>query len=342
MKSLTSLLTDATNSYTFKEDIDIVYKCFFNPSILSNVGLNGALFDLAEIKGAKLDKPNCEFKMNWRTKFEAKLDMITTEKIEEDCYRSIAQKIVKINEKEVTSNLFFKYVFYRNTSDNSTFVVFETHYESPEDPFFIELQKGVPKENKMLFFKQIEKYLMSSSKSGLCIDSIVVNRSIKQVWDSVSNFQEVLVKLYGKKAKVFSLDEENKKEDNKDNFEWAETLTQKETKMEKKRNHPQKTIIVQGVKNEFETKFVIKRTEVKKDVAKIWYEKEDKDKDGNIIKQTKTISVYRLSQVSCFVSIEVPLLNHCNGNYANMIKELHQRLLKKVKKNLEKMTCYFY
>lgn len=309
MKTNQKLQVKQSVSYSFTEDIDIVYKNFFQLIYQKMLNKNGLSYEIIDQEGVTADEINSEYTLMLK-KINLKLKLVTVEKLDRGDFKSVTKKIVEVNNRSITSNLFVKYNFYANTFDNSTFFVIEIHYDIINDPFLAEYLLEVKEKEKISFMKQVEGLLHSLSRNRKNIESIVINRHIKQVWDYFSDTKTILHKLYGKKALITSTGENNQ------NF------------------------VVKTMKN-FEIKYSLKKLHFTKEKVTILFEKAIKFNEENISKQSESFSIYRLSLMSCFVSIENVILYHVNGSYLNSLSGLHQNFLKKIKKRLEKMTCYF-
>lgn len=110
-----SLNVKQSITFTFKEDIDKVFNCFFNPKILTKLGFFNNKITKEHFP---LKKVKFEYKNSSNT-----IELDTTEEIEKSDMKIVKRQIKKINDIPVESNLFIKYNFYINTSNYSTLVI---------------------------------------------------------------------------------------------------------------------------------------------------------------------------------------------------------------------------
>lgn len=112
-------------TFTFKEDIDKVFNCFFNPKILTKLGFFNNKLTKEQFP---LKKVRFEYKNSSNT-----IDIDKVEEISKRDMKIVKRQITKINDITVESNLFIKYNFYLNTNNGSTLVILETEYDNEAD-----------------------------------------------------------------------------------------------------------------------------------------------------------------------------------------------------------------
>ena len=136
-----SLNVKQSITFTFKEDIDKVFNCFFNPKILTKLGFfnNKITKEHFPLKKVKFEQKN----------YSNTIELDTTEEIEKSDMQIVKRQIKKINDIPVESNLFIKYNFYINTSNYSTLVILETEYDNEVTISYIKTQSAITK--KIIF-----------------------------------------------------------------------------------------------------------------------------------------------------------------------------------------------
>ena len=120
------------------------------------------------------------------------LEFIKEKEIKNPDNICITNKILLMNNKEVTSSLKLRYNLYKNTSNNSTFVTFETLYEDENDVFYKEYFNGVNKDNKYLFCEKIQNYITHWTKNVISIESILIDRPLSQIIELFKDFNALL------------------------------------------------------------------------------------------------------------------------------------------------------
>ena len=181
-----SLNVKQSITFTFKEDIDKVFNCFFNPKILTKLGFFNNKITKEHFP---LKKVKFEYKNSSNT-----IELDTTEEIEKSDMKIVKRQIKKINDIPVESNLFIKYNFYINTSNYSTLVILETEYDNEAD--YILYQNLVCNNKKNHFCQLIKKYLRSYNNivHDFHYESIVIHRSLQQTFLQITNIREFLRK----------------------------------------------------------------------------------------------------------------------------------------------------
>ena len=196
-------------TFTFKEDIDKVFNCFFNPKILTKLGFFNNKITKEQFP---LKKVRFEYKNSSNT-----IDIDTVEEISKRDMKIVKRQITKINDITVESNLFIKYNFYLNTNNGSTLVILETEYDNEAD--YLLYQSLVCNNKKNYFCELIKQYLRSYMNIvyDFHYESIVIHRSLQQTFLQLTNIREFLRKQ-----------QEKYKSDNKIKYVFDEFIMRKD------------------------------------------------------------------------------------------------------------------
>ena len=154
------------------------------------------------------------------------------------------------------------------------------------------------------YFNNISKYLDFWKKRVITIESITINRPLKQIVEYMNDFKRVLELVrYG------TVEED----DDKHNYRIINKTTGTDISLS------------------------IMKMIVEKDKAVIVSEK-----IHHGIKSILLFTMMQLSPVSCFVSIENSMKFQAKGEYLLFISELYQQWLKSLKKNIEEERICSY
>ena len=190
-------------SYSFNADIEKVYSIFFTKKILEKAGIFGVLFEFGTINRDGHTLIQYKFLNGFSFEFIKEKEIKNPDNI------CITNKILLMNNKEVTSSLKLRYNLYKNTSNNSTFVTFETLYEDENDVFYKEYFNWVNKDNKYLFCEKIQNYITHWTKNVISFESILIDRPLSQIIELFKDFN-ALLKITTNDYYNFSYTQKNK------------------------------------------------------------------------------------------------------------------------------------
>lgn len=173
-------------SFNFKEDIDKVYQLFLSHKLIERVGFSNSSFSIEE-------SPN-SYIIRWikpiKFEYEISLNYIKEEKND---YKELKKKVIKINEKKLATEFNLHYSFYRNTSDNSTVILFELIYELFTPNIYKEITKFFEENIKTIFIDQFQNYLETSINVSFHNESILIFRPISQIFNFISDFKQLFL-----------------------------------------------------------------------------------------------------------------------------------------------------
>ena len=284
-------------SFVFSNDIDKVFTGLFNQKVAEKAEIIGNLINQTPAMGAGT---YVEFLKSKRLN----LIMEPYDSVISPNSRTITVKLTSLNNKVVTSNVYLRHNLYVNSSDNSTFTTFEIVSDEEDNPFLNEYVNNISIKVLYNYFNNISKYLDFWKKRVITIESITINRPLKQIVEYMNDFKRVLELVrYG------TVEED----DDKHNYRIINKTTGTDISLS------------------------IMKMIVEKDKAVIVSEK-----IHHGIKSILLFTMMQLSPVSCFVSIENSMKFQAKGEYLLFISELYQQWLKSLKKNIEEERICSY
>ena len=284
-------------SFVFSNDIDKVFTGLFNQKVAEKAEIIGNLINQTPAMGAGT---YVEFLKSKRLN----LIMEPYDSVISPNSRTITVKLTSLNNKVVTSNVYLRHNLYVNSSDNSTFTTFEIISDEEDNPFLNEYVNNISIKVLYNYFNNISKYLDFWKKRVNTIESITINRPLKQIVEYMNDFKRVLELVrYG------TVEED----DDKHNYRIINKTTGTDISLS------------------------IMKMIVEKDKAVIVSEK-----IHHGIKSILLFTMMQLSPVSCFVSIENSMKFQAKGEYLLFISELYQQWLKSLKKNIEEERICSY
>lgn len=284
-------------SFVFSNDIDKVFTGLFDQKVAEKAEIIGNLINQTPAMGAGT---YVEFLKSKRLN----LIMEPYDSVISPNSRTITVKLTSLNNKVVTSNVYLRHNLYVNSSDNSTFTTFEIVSDEEDNPFLNEYVNNISIKLLYNYFNNISKYLDFWKKRVITIESITINRPLKQIVEYMNDFKRVLELVrYG------TVEED----DDKHNYRIINKTTGTDISLS------------------------IMKMIVEKDKAVIVSEK-----IHHGIKSILLFTMMQLSPVSCFVSIENSMKFQAKGEYLLFISELYQQWLKSLKKNIEEERICSY
>ena len=284
-------------SFVFSNDIDKVFTGLFDQKVAEKAEIIGNLINQTPAMGAGT---YVEFLQSKRLN----LIMEPYDSVISPKSRTITVKLTSLNNKVVTSNVYLRHNLYVNSSDNSTFTTFEIVSDEEDNPFLNEYVNNISIKVLYNYFNNISKYLDLWKKRVITIESITINRPLKQIVEYMNDFKRVLELVrYG------TVEED----DDKHNYRIINKTTGTDISLS------------------------IMKMIVEKDKAVIVSEK-----IHHGIKSILLFTMMQLSPVSCFVSIENSMKFQAKGEYLLFISELYQQWLKSLKKNIEEERICSY
>ena len=284
-------------SFVFSNDIDKVFTGLFDQKVAEKAEIIGNLINQTPAMGAGT---YVEFLKSKRLN----LIMEPYDSVISPNSRTITVKLTSLNNKVVTSNVYLRHNLYVNSSDNSTFTTFEIISDEEDNPFLNEYVNNISIKVLYNYFNNISKYLDFWKKRVITIESITINRPLKQIVEYMNDFKRVLELVrYG------TVEED----DDKHNYRIINKTTGTDISLS------------------------IMKMIVEKDKAVIVSEK-----IHHGIKSILLFTMMQLSPVSCFVSIENSMKFQAKGEYLLFISELYQQWLKSLKKNIEEERICSY
>lgn len=284
-------------SFVFSNDIDKVFTGLFDQKVAEKAEIIGNLINQTPAMGAGT---YVEFLKSKRLN----LIMEPYDSVISPNSRTITVKLTSLNNKVVTSNVYLRHNLYVNSSDNSTFTTFEIVSDEEDNPFLNEYVNNISIKVLYNYFNNISKYLDFWKKRVNTIESITINRPLKQIVEYMNDFKRVLELVrYG------TVEED----DDIHNYRIINKTTGTDISLS------------------------IMKMIVEKDKAVIVSEK-----IHHGIKSILLFTMMQLSPVSCFVSIENSMKFQAKGEYLLFISELYQQWLKSLKKNIEEERICSY
>ena len=172
-------------SFVFSNDIDKVFTGLFDQKVAEKAEIIGNLINQTPAMGAGT---YVEFLKSKRLN----LIMEPYDSVISPNSRTITVKLTSLNNKVVTSNVYLRHNLYVNSSDNSTFTTFEIVSDEEDNPFLNEYVNNISIKVLYNYFNNISKYLDLWKKRVITIESITINRPLKQIVEYMNDFKRVL------------------------------------------------------------------------------------------------------------------------------------------------------
>ena len=299
-------------SYKFNESIDKIYASFFNPRILEKANIRGVLYDIEISSDSCSNAHDVNSFLVHFLQSDYSMERLIESKIETPLMKSLTYRIIAINGEIIDFLFRIKVNLFMDSSNFSTTFTIEIESESLNNPYIIEYFEKVPLNVSYEFCNKLQTYLTKWNVNTMIMQSIVINRPLKQVFDFIIDFKK------GMTESPISLKND---------------------------------IIQDGEKGKVGTSYIKLdpngNIKTKITITNIVYEKQKAiisiDSEINlsqVLKNSIDISIIQLSSVSSFVNVETDFHYMLKGDLKIFIQEMHQEVLKTIKKELEKNTCY--
>lgn len=286
-------------SFSFMEDIEKVFFGIFSQTVLEKIGMNKKLFESKVVQSKAK-----ETRIHFARKNELVLDLKSLGTISNVSSKVITEKVTSINEQQVTSNFIITHHIYINSSDNTTVVIFEITSNLEDDPFVKMYLENISKDYLFDLYSNISCYLNHWKKNVVTIESIVINRPMKQVFEYISDCKKIL--------KFLTMEQNN-------------------------------TIKMQNG-NQYIIENEVKKTNISIKVKKVIIESDKciiiSEKTKNNLKSDISFSIIKLSPITSFVVLENNIKFRVKGDYLSLLSEYNQQNLKEMKEVVEGLTCY--
>ena len=299
-------------SYKFNESIDKIYASFFNPRILEKAKILGVLYDIEISSDNCSDAHDVNSFLVHFLQSDYSMERLIENKIETPLMKSLTYRIIAINGEIIDFLFRIKVNLFMDSSNFSTTFTLEIESESLNNPYIIEYFEKVPLNVSYEFCNKLQAYLTKWNVNTLIMQSIVINRPLKQVFDFIIDFKK------GMTESPISLKND---------------------------------IVQEGEKGKVGTSYVKLdpngNIKAKITITNIIYQKQkaiisivSEINLSQVLKNRVDISIIQLSSVSSFVNVETDFHYMLKGDLKIFVQEMHQEVLKSIKKELEKNTCY--
>lgn len=306
-----SLYKKQIYTYKFQETIDKIYPSFFNLTILEKAGLLGVLYNI-EITSKNTSD---DFVHTFLVTFldtNCTMERTVVHRFESPLMKSFTQRITSINNQPLRRLLQIKFSLFMDSSNYYTSFIISLEADSEDNPYIPLYFKSVPHCGLRQMCDKLNKYLIKWNSNIVTMESIVIHRPIHQVYEYITDFKTILLNTsIGQGRAVI-----RNGEDRKEGTEY--------------------TIFDEKGNIKYKIKFKKLVLENKKAIITFI-----QDFYFNVFISTSiAVSIIHLSSVSSFVNIETDFHCKLKGDLYFFISEMHQSILKLIKNNLEKNTCY--
>ena len=112
--------------YTFTENIDQLYECFFSSDVLSKI-------DPLEYPYELIVENSKTYSLEWKHPTQFHITLQYSDRIDEHNYKSITKKLTAINHKKVDSFISLKFSFFVNTTNHLTYLIIDIECEKTDE-----------------------------------------------------------------------------------------------------------------------------------------------------------------------------------------------------------------
>lgn len=301
-------------SLTFQDNIDNVYECIFNQEIFKKSLIFENCFEIEISSYQSLYIPYSKFRITSRKYPEYKLKMEVNESINKKDYKLISHKVMECGDTKFNALFIIKYELFTNSCENTTVMSSEIEYNHPEQDYINKFIESIPPPEKLHYSKELSTYLNNKKKKISQVDSIVINRPIKQIWDTVINTEE-LFKLISIKHnhRVCQVGENGKKG----------------------------TILhFINTNNNLSSKYILKKVDVKEDERKLVYMIDKNDSNQKSFFTKIQITIVKLSSASSILLLHKKYSFFMLNSMLYQLSQFTQLYLKEIKNKLESTFCY--
>ena len=184
-------------SYIFNEDIERVYECFSNSTLVPEVTFENLVTNVKKIKGTNFNENGAKFCLTYKSYYTMELEV--EQLLNTEIHKSFTHSAKKIEEiPELNFSMIFN--FYFNSCERRTIFTLDFTYN---DPFFEQLIRDeISEEEKNQICKNVETYLKKTTKGLEQIESTVIKGPFLEVWDYISDWSKLfpscedLLKVY--------------------------------------------------------------------------------------------------------------------------------------------------
>lgn len=168
-------------SYVYKDLIEKVYDVFISQeAFLENY--SDLLSEFILLKGENLGAVGTEFSFTWKNILKLKCKIL--ENTNEPYFKYFKEKVVCNDPCDFT--FYLTRFFYWNSVERTTYFVHE-HYS--EDPIFAKISdENTNSDEQIMILKRYENYLHKLNNNFNQTESILINKNINFVWDTITNW----------------------------------------------------------------------------------------------------------------------------------------------------------
>ncbi|MCQ2820767.1 MAG: hypothetical protein MJ252_26205 [archaeon] len=187
--------------YSFNDSISRLQEILYNKRIIEDADKN----DICELKlldGCSVFNSNGTKTLCVWKKKNRKICSYWTIEGDKEFYFSTSYKIKSIDDTTVQGTLISKYELIKNTCEYSTIVMFSLEYDTEGEKFLNLFQQSAPVEAKISYCEKVNQFLQYFYHSFPFVDSVLIMRSMEQVWKRLICFEELSKLIYIDNYKV--------------------------------------------------------------------------------------------------------------------------------------------
>lgn len=298
-------------TYKFQDNIDKIYPSFFNLSILEKAGLLGVLYNI-EITSKNTSD---DFVQTFLVTFldtNCTMERNVVHRVESPLMKSYTQRITSINNQPLRRLLQVKFSLFMDSSNYYTTFIISLEADSEDNPYIQQYFEGVSHDVIRQMCEKLNKYFLKWNSNIVTMESIVIHRPLRQVYNYITDFKTILIKTSIGLGRTVIKNGQDRKEgteytiiDEKGNIRYKLKL---------------KTLVIENKKA------------IITFIQDFYF--------SLFISTSFAVSIIHLSSVSSFVNIETDFHCKLKGDLYVFISEMHQSILKLIKNQLETNTCY--
>lgn len=299
---------------TFQDNIDNVYECLFNQEIFKKSKILENCFEIEISSYQSLYIPYSKFIIVSRKYPEYKLKLEVKESTNKKDYKLISHKVIEYGNTKFNALFIIKFELFTNSCENTTVMSLEIEYDHPEQDYINKFIDSISPQGKTHYSEELSAYLNKKKKKFSQVDSIVINRPIKQVWDTVINTEELF--------NIMSIKHNHRVRQVGENGKAGTIL------------HFINTT------NNLSSKYILKNVDVNEDERKLIYmiDKNDSNKKSFLTKIQ--ITIVKLSSASSILLLHKKYSYFMINSILYQLSQFTQLCLKEIKYKLESTFCY--
>lgn len=289
--------------YIFNQNLEQVFHYFLHLETINTKEYNISSFNLNSIK---------TYYITIDTYLNDVIEIKNVQLSQDKYHSSLTNLISKINDESLEHPIWMEHKFFFDSCTNTTLLILENKIQENSTEISDVLKEFISPDKLTKLCVVINDCLLLLNKNIVHIESILILRSIYQVWKCISDLDFWKLIYRENKYSLLLDDDENT------------------------------NIVVKliNIVNNSETVYKVKKMVILNDRISLRILKQSNFK--NSLKKYISISILSISQITSYLTIETEVNASVNLDFLKLLSQSQQYILKNLKNTVEKLPCETY